>query len=240
LRVHIVGSLESDPLPLAVEFTGLRGSRGGGGPLDPAGTGALLPAEELLISPTSGEPLRPVRDPSSAAGRVMIGGDNIPVCSLIETAAVSLVLSASLSAHAPRWVMRDGTCSCTELVLCTTSCCCLVWLLPSCMATLFRTSEGCLLPACCSHRGGFTDDCRGGGCIDKRRSSTMDGGSTSAYFRDLCCSMRAICYNKGGKNSILQQCQCCFQLWKIAISGSNRGHEELQTRIGQSCRRHTF
>ncbi len=92
-KTHVGGSIGSDP-PLRVEFIGLRGSRGG--PLDPAGTTGVA---GLLMSPTKGEPLRPVRDPSSAAGRVM-GGD-IPLLLSLEEITAAATLS-SLSAQAPR------------------------------------------------------------------------------------------------------------------------------------------
>jgi len=93
-KTHVGGSIGSDP-PLKLEFIGLQGSRGGG-PLDPAGTTGVA---GLLMSPTKGEPLRPVRDPSSAAGRVM-GGDIPLLLSLEETTAAAAL--SSLSAQTPR------------------------------------------------------------------------------------------------------------------------------------------
>ncbi len=97
----VEGNIESADPPLGTGFTGLRGR--GGGPLDPAAgtTGVEL---LLLMRPASkDDPLRPVWDPSSAAGRVMIGGD-IPVLLSLETttAAAAAALDSSLSAHAPR------------------------------------------------------------------------------------------------------------------------------------------
>ncbi len=95
----VEGNIESADPPLGAGFTGLRGR--GGGPLDPA---AGTTGVELLMRPASrDDPLRPVWDPSSAAGRVMIGGD-IPVLLSLETttAAAAAALDSSLSAHAPR------------------------------------------------------------------------------------------------------------------------------------------
>ncbi len=56
------------------------------------------------------DPLRPIWDPSSVAGRVMIGGD-IPVLLSFKTITTiaAATLHSSFSVHAPRWLMcRDG------------------------------------------------------------------------------------------------------------------------------------
>lgn len=211
----VEGNIESADPPLGAGFTGLRGR--GGGPLDPA---AGTTGVELLMRPASrDDPLRPVWDPSSAAGRVMIGGD-IPVLLSLETttAAAAAALDSSLSAHAPRWLMRrDGgrgvsTCSrLPELLLLplcksrgTSDCCCfMAFLLEACASGTLQ-EEGCC--CCCWSHGRPTDDSRGGfcieGCIDKRRSS-MDGNTSGMYLfwaATLIFSwlMRGICKN-GGK-----------------------------------------
>ncbi len=136
----------------------------------------------LLMSPISGDPLMPVRDPSSAAG-CMIGGD-IWVFSLDTAAAAAAAAFSSLSAHAPRRLIRGGTCS-PELLLLGKS------LGASCLMLPFLFANSDLL-GCCNH-GGLTADESRGGCMDRRRSSTMDDGTTSPYFWDFCCSMRATC-----------------------------------------------
>jgi len=190
-KTHVWGSIGSDP-PLRVEFIGLRGNRGGG-PLDPAGTTGVA---GLLMSPTKGEPLRPVRDPSSAAGRVM-GGD-IPLLSLEETTAAAAL--SSLSAQAPRWLIR-GNCSPEELL------CCKSLGLSSCfmVAVLLQISAADLLVGCCCSHGGLTLDNRGG-CIDKRRSSR--DGTISSYFCTFCWSKRGICNDNGQQSWLLDQGKC--------------------------------
>jgi len=97
----VEGNIESADPPLGEGFTGLRGR--GGGPLDPAAGTAGVELLLLMRPASRDDPLRPVWDPSSAAGRVMIGGD-IPVLLSLETttAAAAAALDSSLSAHAPR------------------------------------------------------------------------------------------------------------------------------------------
>jgi hypothetical protein len=51
----------------------------------------------------------------------------------------------------------------------------------------------------------------------------MDGGSTSAYFRDLCCSMRAICYNKGGKYQSCTNANAASSFGKLQSVGQTEG-----------------